>query len=194
MSPMKVILSSIRISLLLMLLCGLLYNLIVTGIAQAVMPSKASGSLIYNDKGDILGSELIGQKFTDPKYFRSRVSSIDYKADGSGTPNYAPSNPDMLKRVQESVDDWKTNNPDVPVSQLPIDLISNSGSGLDPHISPAAAIAQIPRISNLTGVSPGQLESLVSTNTQSRELGFLGEPGVNVLRLNLDLQKAISSR
>lgn len=189
---MKVIFSSIRISLFLMLLCGLLYNLVVTGIAQAVMPGKASGSLIYNDKGDMVGSELIGQTFTDPKFFQSRVSSIDYKADGSGTPNYAPSNPEMLKRVQASVEDWKTNNPDVPVSQLPIDLISNSGSGLDPHISPEAAKAQIPRISKLTGIAPEKLESLVSANTQERELGFLGEPAVHVLKLNLDLQKAIS--
>ncbi|OAS20415.1 potassium-transporting ATPase subunit KdpC [Paenibacillus oryzisoli] len=191
MSPMKVILSSIRISLFLMLLCGLLYNVIITGIAQAVMPGKASGSIIYNEKGDIVGSELIGQSFTDPQFFQSRVSSIEYKAEGSGTPNYAPSNPDMIKRVQESIEAWKAKNPDVPVSELPIDLISNSGSGLDPHISPEAALAQIPRISKLTGIAPGQLESLVSSNTQAREFGILGEPAVNVLKLNLDLQKKI---
>lgn len=186
---MGIVSSSIRISLLLMLLCGLVYNLAVTGIAQAIMPKQAGGSLIHNNTGDIIGSELIGQAFTDPMFFHSRVSNIEYKAEGSGTPNYAPSNPDMIKRVQQSVDDWKKNNPDVPISQVPIDLISNSGSGLDPHITPEAAKAQIPRVGKLTGISADQLSKLVESNLEGRELGIFGEPRVNVLKLNLALSE-----
>lgn len=172
-----------------MLLFGLGYNLVVTGIAQAVFPKQADGSLLYNDNDELVGSELIGQSFTDPKFFQGRVSSIEYAAEGSGTPNYAPSNTDMLDRVKQSVKDWTKNNPDVPVSELPIDLISNSGSGLDPHISPKAAKAQIPRISKLTGITPQKLESLVNEYTEGRALGLFGEPAVNVLKLNIALSE-----
>ncbi|MFD0589071.1 potassium-transporting ATPase subunit KdpC [Paenibacillus sp. GCM10027627] len=178
---------TIRLSLVLMLVCGVLYNLAVTGIAQVAMPHKADGSLIYNENGDVIGSELIGQSFAGPGLFHGRVSSIDYAANGSGTPNYAPSNPDMLARTQASIEAWKQNNPDVPIDQLPIDLITNSGSGLDPHISVKAAEAQISRISKETGVSKEELESLVREHTRGRELGLFGEPVVNVLLLNKDL-------
>ncbi|MFM9278154.1 potassium-transporting ATPase subunit KdpC [Paenibacillus jiagnxiensis] len=184
---MKVIVNSLRLSLVFMVVCGLLYNLVVTGIAQALMPKQANGSLLYDDQNNVIGSELIGQNFTDPKFFKGRVSSIDYNAAGSGSGNYAPSNPDMLARTQESVEAWKKDNPDVPVSGLPVDLITNSGSGLDPHISPEAAKAQIPRISRLTGIPAEKLNELVADNTSGRELGFLGEPVVNVLKLNLAL-------
>lgn len=185
---MKTILTSLRTSLMLMLLCGLIYTLVVTGIAKLAFPKQAEGSLIHDGQGNVIGSELIGQSFTDPKYFQGRVSSIDYKAEASGTPNYAPSNPELLDRVKKSVADWQQNNPDVPVSELPVDLITNSGSGLDPDISPDAAKAQIPRISKLTGMSAGDLEAMVKEQTKGRELGFLGEPTVNVLKLNLELQ------
>jgi potassium-transporting ATPase KdpC subunit len=184
---MKWIVSSIRLSLVFMLLCGIVYNLIVTGIAQAVMPHQANGSLIYDDNKNLIGSELIGQSFTDQKWFQSRVSSIGYNGAGSGSGNYAPSNKDMLARIQASVDSWKKDNPDVPISRLPVDLITNSGSGLDPHISPEAAEAQIPRISKLTGIPAEKLQQLVKDNTSGRELGFLGEPVVHVLKLNLAL-------
>lgn len=189
---MGMVMTSVRTSLLLMLLCGLVYNLSVTGIAQLVMPHKADGSLIYDSNGDVIGSEWIGQSFTDPKLFHGRVSSIDYNAAGSGTPNYAPSNPDLIARIQQSLEDWQTNNPDVPVSRLPADLITNSGSGLDPHISPEAAKAQIPRISKLTGIAAEPLESLVDDNTEGRKLGFLGEPVVNVLKLNIALRNMMT--
>lgn len=189
---MRILTSSLRISLVLMALLGLVYNLAVTGIAQAVMPKQANGSLIKNNSGEVIGSELIGQSFNDPKYFQSRVSSIDYQAEGSGTPNYAPSNPDMLARAKQSVDDWQKNNPDVPVGELPIDLITNSGSGLDPDISPESAYAQIPRISRLTGIDAGRLEALVQAHTKGRELGLLGEPTVNVLKLNIALQELMA--
>ncbi|MCR8632556.1 potassium-transporting ATPase subunit KdpC [Paenibacillus radicis (ex Xue et al. 2023)] len=179
---------AIRASLVFIVLCGIVYPLVCTGIAQVLMPGKANGSMIYNSKGEIVGSELIGQKVTDPKFFEGRVSSIDYKAEASGTNNYAPSNPDMLKRTQESIESWKANNPDVPISKLPIGLITNSGSGLDPHISPESAKAQVPRISKLTGLPTAQLNTLVDANTEGRDLGLFGEPRVNVLKLNLALQ------
>ncbi|MBH5320448.1 potassium-transporting ATPase subunit KdpC [Paenibacillus sp. GSMTC-2017] len=182
----------IRTSFVLMLLCGVLYNLAVTGIAQVIMPNKADGSLVYNEDGGVIGSKLIGQSFADPKLFHGRVSSIDYDADGSGTPNYAPSNPDLLTRTQESIEAWKTNNPKVPVDQLPIDLITNSGSGLDPHISVKAALAQVPRISELSGMSEEELETLVEEHTEGRLLGLFGEPTVNVLLLNKDLKDIAS--
>lgn len=179
---------AIRASLVFIVLCGIVYPLVCTGIAQVLMPGNANGSMIQNSKGEIVGSELIGQKVTDPTFFQGRVSSIDYKAEASGTNNYAPSNPDMLKRTQESIEEWKTNNPDVPISKLPIGLITNSGSGLDPHISPESAKAQVPRISKLTGLPTAQLNTLVDANTEGRDLGLFGEPRVNVLKMNLALQ------
>lgn len=177
----------IRVSLVFLVCCGIIYPLVCTGVAQVLMPANANGSMIYNSKGQIVGSELIGQKFADPKYFQGRVSSIDYKAEASGSNNYAASNPDMLKRTQESIEDWKTNNPAVPVSQLPIDLITNSGSGLDPHISPQSALVQVPRISKLNGIPEAKLQKLVQQTTEGRDLGLFGEPRVNVLKLNLAL-------
>ncbi|WP_433747242.1 potassium-transporting ATPase subunit KdpC [Paenibacillus amylolyticus] len=185
---MKTVTVTLRTSLILMFII-LMYQFVVTGIAQAVMPDKANGSLIYNDNHEVIGSELIGQNFTDPGYFHGRVSSIEYNADSSGSPNYAVSNPDLLDRTKKAVEDWKLQNPDVPISNLPIDLITNSGSGLDPHISMEAAEAQIPRISRSTGISEEQLHKLVVKHTKTRELGIFGEPVVNVLLLNLDVQK-----
>lgn len=178
---------AIRSSLVFIVLCGIVYPLVSTGVAQVLMPGNANGSMIRNSKGEIAGSELIGQSFTDPRYFHGRVSSIEYKAEASGTNNYAPSNPDLLKRTKESIEAWKKNNPDVPVSQLPIDLITNSGSGLDPHITPASAQVQIPRIRKLTGLSADQLGKLVEANTEGRSLGLFGEPRVNILKLNIAL-------
>lgn len=188
---MRIIGSSFRLTLVLMLLCGLLYNLAITGVAQALMPKQADGSLVYNAQGEPIGSEWIGQKWTDPKYFHGRISSIEYTADGSGTPNYAPSNPVMLQRTKDSITEWQKNNPGVPISALPIDLITNSGSGLDPHISPESAKAQITRISKLTHIPADELRKLVERYTEERELGFLGEPRVNVLKLNIELSNLL---
>ncbi|CAG7640679.1 Potassium-transporting ATPase KdpC subunit [Paenibacillus solanacearum] len=176
-----------RISLVFIVLCGIVYPLVCTGLAQTLFPGRANGSLIQNGEGEVVGSELIGQPFTDPKYFHGRVSSIEYKAEASGTNNYAPSHPELLKRMQESIERWKKNNPDVPVSRLPIDLITNSGSGLDPHITPASAQAQAPRVAKLRGLSVSQIEELIDANTEGRDLGLFGEPRVNVLKLNLAL-------
>lgn len=174
-----------------MVILGLGYHLLVTGIGQILVPEKANGSLLYNQKGEVVGSALIGQKFEDPKFFQGRVSSIEYNAAGSGTNNYAPSNNDMIKRTKESLENWKKENPDVPVDQIPIDLVTNSGSGLDPHISPEAALAQIPRVEKLTEIDKDNLVHLVEKNTEGKELGLFGEPRVNVLKLNLDLKQQL---
>lgn len=180
---------ALRTSLVLIVLCGIAYPLVSTGLAQLIFPNQASGSMLKDSTGKVVGSELIGQSFTDPSFFQGRVSSIDYKAEGSGSNNYAPSNPELLKRVQASIADWQKNNPDVPVSELPVDLITNSGSGLDPHITPESAKAQVPRISKLRGVSAAELDRLVERNTVGRDLGVFGEKRVNVLKLNLALSE-----
>lgn len=182
---------ALRASLVFIVLCGILYPLITTGAAQLLMPEQANGSLIKDSEGKVVGSALIGQNFTDPKYFQGRVSSIEYNGAGSGSNNYAPSNLDLMERTKASIEDWKLNNPDVPVGELPIDLITNSGSGLDPHITPQSAKVQIPRISKLTGVSEGELIKLVKEHTESRDLGVFGEPRINVLKLNLALRELL---
>jgi K+-transporting ATPase ATPase C chain len=188
-SPSKAayIFTIIRLSAVFIVLCGIIYPLASTALAQVLMPSQANGSLLKNSAGQVVGSTLIGQNFTDQALFQSRVSSIEYKAEASGSNNYGPSNPDMLQRTSDSITQWKLDNPGVPVSELPIDLVTNSGSGLDPHISPAAAIVQIPRISNLSGIPPETLTAMVSEYTEDRDLGLFGEKRVNVLKLNLAL-------
>lgn len=181
----------IRITFTFLVLCGLVYPLIVTGIAQAVMKDNADGSLIYNDKNEVIGSTLIGQNFTDPRYFHGRVSSIEYKAEASGSNNYAPSNPDLEKRVEKSIEEWKKQNRAVPVTEVPIDLVTNSGSGLDPDISPKAASVQVERISKLTKIPKETLNQLIKDQTEGAALGLFGENRVNVLKLNLELQKLL---
>ncbi|BBH21959.1 potassium-transporting ATPase KdpC subunit [Paenibacillus baekrokdamisoli] len=179
---------AIRASIVFILLCGVIYPLVSTGAAQLLFPFQADGSLIKDAKGNVVGSELIGQSFTDQSFFQGRISSIEYKAEASGTNNYGPSNPALLERVKASMEEWKKNNPDVPIDQVPIALLTNSGSGLDPDITPQSAIVQIPRISKLTGISADTLTKLVDTHTQGRSLGVFGDPRINVLKLNIALQ------
>lgn len=183
----------VRLSLVFIVLCGIIYPLASTAIAQVLMPSQANGSLLKNEDGVVVGSELIGQNFSDPALFHSRVSSIEYKAEASGSNNYGPSNVDMLQRTKDSITQWQVDNPDVPLSQLPVALVTNSGSGLDPHITPDSAIVQIPRISKLTGIPASQLEELVSQHIEGRDLGVFGEKRVNVLKLNMDLMELSKS-
>lgn len=182
---------ALRTSLVFIVLCGVLYPLITTGAAQLLMPKQAGGSLVTDSGGKVVGSELIGQNFTQPQYFHGRVSSIEYNGAGSGSNNYAPSNPDLIDRTKASIEAWKENNPDVPVSKVPMDLVTNSASGLDPHISPQAANIQIPRISKLTGITEAELIQLVEEHTEGRDLGVFGEPRVNVLKLNLALAELL---
>ncbi|MWV44415.1 potassium-transporting ATPase subunit KdpC [Paenibacillus sp. HJL G12] len=180
---------ALRSSLLFIVICGIAYPLASTGLAQLIFPHQANGSMVKDASGQPVGSELIGQTFTDPAFFQGRVSSIDNDGAGSGSNNYAPSNPELLKRVKDSIAQWEKENPKVPVSELPVDLITNSGSGLDPHITPASAEVQIPRISALRHIPEDQLKQLVDQNVEGRDLGVFGEKRVNVLKLNLALQE-----
>ncbi|UAL54868.1 MULTISPECIES: potassium-transporting ATPase subunit KdpC [Metabacillus] len=182
----------IRMSLFLMVICGIIYPVAVTGIAQTISPAKANGSLVYDENMNVIGSELIGQSFSADSYFHGRISSIENNGAGSGSNNYAPSNADMIKRTLDSIEEWKKNNPETPVSEVPNDLLTNSGSGLDPHISPGAAYAQVKRISKATGIDQSKLENMIKQHTQGRELGMFGEEKVNVLQLNLALKNMLN--
>ncbi len=173
---------------------GVIYPLAVTGIGQVVFPKQANGSLIMVN-GKAVGSELIGQQFSDPKYFWGRLSDtgdFPYNAfnaetlTGSSGSNYGPLNPALTKAVQDRIDALKAADPDNTLP-IPVDLVTASGSGLDPHISIAAALYQVHRVATARGLSEAQVKSLVDKYTQGRQFGFLGEPTVNVLELNLAL-------
>jgi len=166
-------------------LLGLVYPLVVTGLAQVMFPSKANGQLIERN-GAVVGSRIIGQAFSSPGYFRSRPSAAGtgYDATSSGGTNLGPTNKKLVDAVKAAVEDAKKENPEMPV---PIDLVTSSASGLDPHISPAAALFQVPRVARERGVQESDVRRLVDTYTYGRQLGFFGEPGVNVLELNLAL-------
>jgi len=167
---------------------GIAYPLIVTGIAQAIFPSQANGSLIVKD-GNVIGSAIIGQPFDDPKYFWSRPSATspfpDNAASSAGS-NLSPTNPDLIKTVQGRVDALHAADPG-NTAPVPVDLVTASGSGLDPHISPAAALYQVPRVARERKLDPQAVRQLVERHIEGRALGILGEPHVNVLALNLAL-------
>jgi K+-transporting ATPase ATPase C chain len=180
--------SSIIAIFLFTVLTGVLYPLAVTGIAQFMFPGKANGSMIVKD-GKSLCSELIGQSFNDPKYFWSRLSATGpfaYNAGASSGSNYGPLNPALLEAVQKRIKDLKDADPQ-NTKLIPVDLVTTSGSGLDPHISVAAALYQLPRVARNRKISEERIRSLVDQYTEGRQLGFLGEPRVNVLKLNLAL-------
>ncbi len=179
------------------IITGVLYPLAITAVAQLAFPRQANGSLIMQD-GKPVGSALIGQQFSDPKYFWGRLSATgDYPYDaynaatgtGSSGSNYGPMNQSLIKAVQDRVNALKAADPG-NAAPIPVDLVTASGSGLDPDISVAAALYQAPRIARLRGLSLDQVKQLISQNTQGRQLGFLGEPRVNVLELNLALDAA----
>ncbi len=180
--------------LLLTVLTGLIYPLAVTGIAQAIFPQQANGSLIVIQR-KAYGSELIGQEFSDPKYFWGRLSDtgdFPYNAfnaqtlTGSSGSNYGPLNPALTKAAQARIDALHAADPGNTVP-IPVDLVTSSGSGLDPNISVAAAYYQIHRVAMTRGMSDAAVKALVDKYTQGRQFGFLGEPRVNVLELNLAL-------
>ena len=181
---------AIMVLVLLTLVTGVAYPLLVTGIAQAVFPFQAQGSLVVKE-GKVVGSALIGQPFDDPKYFWSRPSATSPFADNAGASsgsNLSPTNPDLIKAVQGRVDALRAADPG-NTSPVPVDLVTASGSGLDPHISPAAALYQVGRVARARKLDPAAVQQLVEQHIEGRSLGFLGEPRVNVLALNLALDK-----
>src|SRR2546423_6118438 len=171
---------------------GVVYPLAITGLAQVLFPSQANGQLIKKN-GKIVGSRIIGQSFTEPGYFHSRPSSAGtgYDPTSSSGSNLGPTTKLLIERVRSDVQKLQAENPNVPI---PVDLVTASGSGLDPDISPAAAEFQIPRVAHSRGMKEEDVRALVERHTKGRDLGFLGEPRVNVLELNLDLDSLHPAR
>ena len=197
---LKEIRPAIVLVLGLTIITGLVYPLVMTGIAGVLFPYQAQGSLIEKD-GKVIGSELIGQQFASDKYFHGRPSAtlgpdpidsskttgIPYNAANSGGSNLGPTNKALIDRLTGDVNKLKQENPS---AQVPIDLVTTSGSGLDPHISPAAAYFQVPRVAKARNMAENAVRNLVAEHIEERTLGVVGEPHVNVLELNLALDKA----
>jgi len=176
---------AILFTLVTTIMFGVLYPLGVTGLAQLLFPAQANGSLLAKN-GQAVGSKLLGQMFSSPGYFHPRPSGAGtgYDASQSGSPNLAPTNRALIERVKGDVDKLHAENPG---AAIPVDLVTASASGLDPEISPAAAEFQVPRVARARGMREEEVRALVTRNTLKRQLGFLGEPRVSVLELNLDL-------
>jgi len=172
---------------LLTVLTGVIYPLTVTGLAQALFRDRANGSLI-SENGEVVGSELIGQPFSDPRYFWGRLSATEYDAAASSGSNYGPTNPVLLEAIQARIEALRAVDPDNE-EPIPVDLVTASGSGLDPHISIAAAQYQVPRVARYRDLSEDEVSALVDRFTEGRQFGILGEPRVNVLKLNLALDQ-----
>jgi len=177
--------TAVLMTVLTTVLLGVVYPLVVTVVAQVIFPDRANGQLIHRDSV-LIGSHLIGQPFTGAAYFHSRPSAAGsgYDASNSGGTNLGPTNAKLIERVKQQAD-----AEEVGREPVPIDLVTASASGLDPDISPAAAAYQIPRVAIARGMQEGELRTLVTRHTEGRQLGFLGEPRVNVLELNLELDK-----
>ena len=179
---------SVRALAVFTFLTGAVYPLVLTGLAQALFPDRANGSLIRRE-GKWVGSKLIGQNFTDPRYFWGRLSATGptpYNGASSSGSNLGPMNPALWKAAQDRIDALRSADPE-NTGLVPVDLVTASASGLDPHITPAAALYQLKRIAHVRRISEQTVERLISENTDGRFLGILGEPGVNVLKLNLAL-------
>ena len=184
-----------RMMLVLTALTGLLYPGVVTGLSQILFPARANGSLVVAN-GHVIGSELIGQNFKRPEYFQPRPSAAGndgYDPTASGASNLGPTSQKLADRVKDSVASFRKNNPGY-TGPIPADLVTSSGSGLDPDISPASAEAQAARIAMARGVSLEQVRNLIAGHTQGRDLGFMGDPRVNVLEINLALDQAAPPR
>jgi K+-transporting ATPase ATPase C chain len=184
-----------RMMLVLTVLTGLLYPGVVTGLCQVFFPARANGSLVVAN-GHAIGSELIGQNFKKPEYFQPRPSAAGndgYDPMASGASNLGPTSQKLADRVKDSVASFRKNNPDY-TGPIPADLVTASGSGLDPDISPASAEVQAARIAKARGIPVEQVRNLIAGHTQGRDLGFMGDPRVNVLEINLALDQAAPPR
>jgi K+-transporting ATPase ATPase C chain len=188
---MKNLITAVLMTIVTTFVFGLIYPLAITGLAQVIFPQQANGSLIRDSDGTLIGSRLIGQPFASPGYFRSRPSAAGasgYDASASSGSNLGPTNRKLIDRVKADVEKLQEENPG---KLVPVDLVTTSSSGLDPHISPAAAEFQVPRVARERGISEDKARQLVAAHTQGRQFGFLGESVVNVLELNLDLDRTV---
>ncbi len=182
---------ALRTTVVTLILTGIIYPYVMTGLAQILFPSRANGSLVTDEKGQVVGSELIAQRFTNPAYFQPRPSAAGekgYEATSSGGSNLGATSKKLQDRVAGDVKRLKEENPDAP-GAVPVDLVTASASGLDPHLSPQAALWQVPRVAKARGISPEQVKAAVDSAIEGRTFGFLGEPRVNVLLLNLALDR-----
>jgi K+-transporting ATPase ATPase C chain len=189
----KILIPAVMLTLVITILTGLIYPLVVYGLSQALFPHQANGSLIASN-GKIVGSELIGQKFTKPEYFHGRPSAAGdgYDAANSGATNLGPTNQALVKRAGDDIKKFRQENPTY-TGPIPADLLTTSASGLDPHISPASAFAQVDRVAKARGVTAEAIRQVVEKHVEGRQFGIFGEPRVNVLALNLDLDQALQS-
>ena len=197
------------VTLILLFLCGLLFPVLLTGISAAVFPEQAGGSLVYAD-GRAVGSKYVGQEFTKPYFMKGRPSAYHYNTyyedaagnqyyhDGSpfagvasGSNNYAPSNPALVQRVRADVEKFLASNPDVKREDIPTDLLTASGSGLDPHISPASAAIQVPRMAQASGLSEEAIQTIIDEHTSGKLFGVFGEETVNVVEVNIAVGMAM---
>ena len=203
--------SALILTVLMLILCGFAYPAALTGLGQLIFPHQANGSLITaegektTEPEEAIGSAIVGQDFSgNPRYFQGRVSGVNYNTYteeekennsyggvGSGGSNLAPSNEELKERVEKAVDEFLEKNPDVEKGDIPADLLTASGSGMDPDITPQSAKIQIPAIAENTGLSEEELEKIVENNTQGKVLGVFGHERVNVLKCNLEIAKAI---
>jgi K+-transporting ATPase ATPase C chain len=192
---MRTFITAIAMTIALTLLTGIVYPLVVWGIAQVLFPWQANGSLVMRD-GQVVGSELIGQNFAAPRYFHPRPSAAGdkgYDASSSSGSNLGPTNRKLIDATKAALHKVFEENPGATPAQVPIDMVTTSGSGLDPEISPAAAALQVTRVAKARGLSEDAVRDIVRENTRPRLVGIVGEPGVNVLELNLALDRTVAA-